>query len=135
MLAATIRGAAPILLAALGETFVERSGLLNLGVEGMMVAGAFTSFVVGLWTDHLLLGFASAGLAGLLLGLVFGVLTIGLKVNQIVVGLGLTILLDNMCSFSPSGHVRPAFSIPVYGGAAHPDSHPFEDPPGGGILF
>ena len=46
VIASTIRGTTPILLAALGETYVERSGLLNLGIEGMMVAGAFSSFVV-----------------------------------------------------------------------------------------
>ena len=46
IIASTIRGTTPILLAALGETYVERSGLLNLGIEGMMVAGAFSSFTV-----------------------------------------------------------------------------------------
>lgn len=99
VIASTLRGTAPILLAALGETYVERAGLLNLGIEGMMVAGAFSSFLVGLKMDNLMLGFLTAGLVGIFFGLVFGLMTITLKVNQIVVGLGLTIFLHSGCSF------------------------------------
>jgi len=97
--ASTIRGTTPILLAALGEAYAERSGLLNLGIEGMMVAGAFSSFVVALKMSSLLSGFVFAAVVGLTLGLVFGILTITLGVNQIVVGLGLTIFARSMCSF------------------------------------
>jgi simple sugar transport system permease protein len=97
--ASTIRGSTPILLAALGEAYAERSGLLNLGIEGMMVAGAFSSFVVALKMNSLFSGFVFAAAVGLTLGLVFGILTITLGVNQIVVGLGLTIFLRSMCSF------------------------------------
>lgn len=99
ILASTIRGTTPILLAALGEAFTERSGLLNLGIEGMMVAGAFSSFVVALKMNSLFLGFMFAAAVGLTLGLVFGILTVTLRVNQIVVGLGLTIFAHSMCSF------------------------------------
>ena len=99
VIASTIRGTTPILLAALGETYVERAGLLNLGIEGMMVAGAFSSFLVGLKMDSLMLGFLTAGLVGILLGLIFGLMTVTLKVNQIVVGLGLTIFSHSGCSF------------------------------------
>ena len=99
VIASTLRGTTPILLAALGETYVERAGLLNLGIEGMMVAGAFSSFLVGLKMDNLMLGFLSAGLVGILLGLLFGLMTITLKVNQIVVGVGLTIFAHSMSSF------------------------------------
>ena len=97
--ASTIRGTTPILLAALGETYAERSGLLNLGIEGMMVTGAFSSFFVALKMDSLFSGFASAAVVGLTLALVFGILTITLGVNQIVVGLGLTIIARSICSF------------------------------------
>jgi simple sugar transport system permease protein len=99
ILASTIRGTTPILLAALGEAYAERSGLLNLGIEGMMVAGAFSSFAVALEMNSLLAGFVFAGVVGLTLGFIFGILTITLGVNQIVVGLGLTILASSMCSF------------------------------------
>ena len=97
--ASTIRGTTPILLAALGEAYAERSGLLNLGIEGMMVAGAFSSFVVALKMNSLFSGFVFAAAVGLTMGLVFGILTIILGVNQIVVGLGLTIFARSMCSF------------------------------------
>jgi simple sugar transport system permease protein len=99
IIASTIRGTTPILLAALGEAYVERSGLLNLGIEGMMVAGAFSSFAVALKLDSLFYGFIASGAVGLTLGLVFGILTISLRVNQIVVGLGLTIFAHSMSSF------------------------------------
>jgi ABC-type uncharacterized transport system permease subunit len=99
VIATTMRGTTPILLAALGDTYVERSGLLNLGIEGMMVAGAFSSFVVALKLNNLVCGFLAAGAVGLTLGLVFAILTITLRVNQIVVGLGLTIFAQSMSSF------------------------------------
>ena len=99
VIASTIRGTTPILLAALGEANVERSGILNLGIEGMMIAGAFSSFAVALRADSLVFGFLSASVVGLTLGLVFGFLTITLRVNQIVVGLGLTIFANSMSSF------------------------------------
>ncbi len=99
VMASTIRGTTPILLAALGEAYVERSGLLNLGIEGMMVAGAFSSFAVALQLNSLFYGFLTAAAVGLTLGLVFGILTITLRVNQIVVGLGLTIFAHSMSSF------------------------------------
>ena len=99
ILASTIRGTTPILLAALGEAYAERSGLLNLGIEGMMIAGAFSSFVVALKMNSLLGGFICAAAVGLTLALVFDILTVTLRVNQIVVGLGLTIFAGSMCSF------------------------------------
>ena len=99
IIASTIRGTTPILLAALGEAYVERSGQLNLGIEGMMVAGAFSSFAVGVASNSLFYGFLAAAAVGLTLGLVFGILTISLRVNQIVVGLGLTIFAHSMSSF------------------------------------
>jgi simple sugar transport system permease protein len=99
IIASTLRGTTPILLAALGEAYVERSGLLNLGIEGMMVAGAFSSFTVALKLNNLFFGFLAAAAFGLTLGLVFGILTITLRVNQIVVGLGVTIFAHSMSSF------------------------------------
>jgi len=99
IIASTVRGTTPILLAALGDTYVERSGQLNLGIEGMMVAGAFSSFAAGLELNSLVAGYLAAVAVGLTLGLVFGILTITLGVNQIVVGLGLTIFAHSMSSF------------------------------------
>ena len=99
VIASTIRGTTPILLAALGEAKVERAGILNLGIEGMMIAGAFSSFTAALKLNSLVFGFLTAAFVGLTLGFVFGILTITLRVNQIVVGLGITIFANSMSSF------------------------------------
>ena len=99
VIASTLRGTTPILLAALGDAYAERSGLLNLGIEGMMVAGAFASFFAALKLNNLMAGFIAAAAVGLTLGLVFAILTVTLRVNQIVVGLGLTIFAQSMSSF------------------------------------
>ncbi len=87
-----------MLLAACGETYSESSGILNLGIEGMMVAGAFSSFLVGLQTNIVSLGFLVAAIIGAGLGLVTGFLVISLRLNQIVVGLGMTIFVGSLCN-------------------------------------
>ncbi len=87
-----------MLLAALGETYSESSGILNLGIEGMMVAGAFSSFLVGLQTDIVPLGIFAAAVIGAVLGALTGLLVIGLRLNQIVVGLGITIFVTSFCN-------------------------------------
>ena len=89
----TIAGAAtPILIAALGELVVEKSGVLNLGVEGMMLIGAVITVAVTLTTGNHLLAIACAALAAALASLIFGVLTLTLSANQVATGLALTIL-------------------------------------------
>ena len=88
----TIIGAAtPLLLAALGELVVERSGVLNLGVEGMMLAGAVTGFAVTMLTGSGISGVLAGALAGVAMALLFGVLTLTLLANQVATGLALTI--------------------------------------------
>lgn len=91
--------AVPLLLAALGETFAERSGLLNLGLEGMMLIGAFGGFYVALNTESTWLGLLTGVGLGLLLGLFFGLLTITWGVDQIIVGLGITIFAGGLTGF------------------------------------
>ncbi|MBW1695739.1 MAG: ABC transporter permease [Deltaproteobacteria bacterium] len=98
VLASTLRGCTPMLLAALGETYGESSGILNLGIEGMMVAGAFSSFWAGLQTDMVPFGFFAAAITGAGLGLITGVLVVSLGLNQIVVGLGMTIFVTSLCN-------------------------------------
>ena len=89
----TMAGAAtPILLAALGELVVEKSGVLNLGVEGMMLIGAVITVAVTLTTGNHLLAIVCAALAASLASLIFGVLTLTLSANQVATGLALTIL-------------------------------------------
>ncbi|WP_181257061.1 ABC transporter permease [Pseudaminobacter soli (ex Li et al. 2025)] len=84
--------ATPLLIAAVGELVVERSGVLNLGVEGMMVMGAVTGFGVALTTGSPWLGFLAATAVGALFSLLFAFLTLTLVTNQVATGLALTLL-------------------------------------------
>ncbi len=84
--------ATPLLLAALGELVVERSGVLNLGVEGMMVMGAVCGFGAAAMTGSPWLGMLAAIAAGVLFSLLFGVLTLSVATNQVATGLSLTLL-------------------------------------------
>jgi len=99
LLSAGLIAAVPLLLAALGETFAERAGLLNLGLEGMMLLGAFGGFYVALNSQSILAGLATGVLLGLVLGLLFGFLTITLQVDQVIIGLGLTIFAGGLTGF------------------------------------
>ena len=91
ILVATLRAATPLMLAGFGELITERSGVLNLGVEGMMLMGAACGFIGTMLTGSLLIGFIVAMLAGAALALLFGVLTLTLMANQVATGLALTI--------------------------------------------
>lgn len=91
LFAGLVVAATPLLFAALGELVVEKSGVLNLGVEGMMIMGAVTGFAVGVWTGDPGWGFIAAAAAGAVLALVFGILTQLLLSNQIATGLALTL--------------------------------------------
>lgn len=91
ILVATLRAATPLMLAGFGELVTERSGVLNLGVEGMMLVGAVFGFIGAVSTGSLLAGFLLAMVAGAALALVFGVLTLSLMANQVATGLALTI--------------------------------------------
>ncbi|MEM8787231.1 MAG: ABC transporter permease [Pseudomonadota bacterium] len=83
--------AMPLMLAALGEMVVEKSGVLNLGVEGMMIIGAIAGFAIAVESGSALLALVAAALAGAALALVFGVLTQVLLANQVATGLALTL--------------------------------------------
>jgi simple sugar transport system permease protein len=87
-----VASATPILFAALGELVVEKSGVLNLGVEGMMLIGAVITVAVTLTTGNTMLAIACAALAAAAAALIFGVLTLSLSANQVATGLALTIL-------------------------------------------
>ncbi len=83
--------ATPLIFAALGELVVERSGVLNLGVEGMMVMGAVAGFAATLASGSYAVGFLAAVAAGSVLAVLFGVLTQVLLSNQVATGLALTL--------------------------------------------
>lgn len=101
----------PLLFATLGEIITERSGNLNLGVEGMMLMGAVMGFSAGLNTGNPYLAVLSGALGGLIGALIFAFLTIQLKVNQVVCGLSLSIFGSGFASFmgkSLTGKAAPA---------------------------
>ena len=85
-----ITASTPLLLAAIGELVVERSGVLNLGVEGMMAVGAVSGFGAALMTGNPYVGVLAALVAGALLSLLFGFLTLTMVSNQVATGLALT---------------------------------------------
>ena len=87
-----IAASTPLLLAATGELVVERSGVLNLGVEGMMIVGAACGFAGAYMSGSTVVGALCGILAGAALATIFGILTLGLAVNQVATGLALTIL-------------------------------------------
>ncbi|MEC3861832.1 ABC transporter permease [Mesobacterium sp. TK19101] len=92
LIASIMVSATPILLAAIGEAVVEKAGVLNLGVEGMMIVGAVVGFAVAVNTGSPGLGFVAAALASAILSLSFGFLTQYLLSNQVATGLGLTLV-------------------------------------------
>ncbi|WP_153769179.1 ABC transporter permease [Labrenzia sp. CE80] len=92
VLLTVITAATPLLIAAIGELVVERSGVLNLGVEGMMIMGAVVGFAVANQTGSGTLGVLAAIVAGMGMALIFGFLALSLVTNQVATGLALTIL-------------------------------------------
>jgi simple sugar transport system permease protein len=88
ILASGIRLATPYLYAAIGETFGQKSGVLNLGVEGQMLLGAFAAFYVSLKTGNLWLGVLIAMLVGALMGLAMAYVTVNLQAQQGISGIG-----------------------------------------------
>jgi len=88
VVASAIRLAVPLLLASLGETFGQRSGVLNLGVDGIMLLGAFTGYYTVLKSGNVWLGLFAAGIVGLFLGLASAVIAVTLKAEQGISGIG-----------------------------------------------
>jgi len=91
ILVSMVLSATPLLLAATGELVTEKSGVLNLGVEGMMIVGAVIGFAVTATSDDHALGLTCAALAGAAMAALFGFLTLFLLANQVATGLALTI--------------------------------------------
>ena len=113
LLGGALRISSPILLAALGETLIERAGVLNLGIEGTVLLAAFSGFVTAQLTGSLWLGLGAAALTGVLMCLLMGFLSVTLKLNQHVSGLGITLLATGLALY--------AFRL-LYGGSSTPPS-------------
>jgi simple sugar transport system permease protein len=106
--------ATPIALASLSGIYSERSGVVNIGIEGMMLMGAFISVVFASLTDNIYIGFLAGALSGLILGLLHAVLTIRYRMNQIISGAGIIILSLGLTSFLDRAFVstNPALNDP-----------------------
>lgn len=105
LLASLMVAATPILLAAIGELVVERAGVLNLGVEGMMITGAVCGFIAAVATGSPWIGFLAAALGGALLSSLFGVLTQFLLSNQVATGLALTLFGLGLSALMGQGYL------------------------------
>jgi ABC-type uncharacterized transport system permease subunit len=99
VLATGIIAGTPLLFAALGELLSEKAGVMNLGVEGMMLIGAVTGFAVNIYTHNLWAGILAAMIAGGLLATIHAFLTITLRANQVVSGLALTIFGTGLSAY------------------------------------
>ena len=95
----TIVMATPLALAGVGEVYCERSGVLNLGIEGIMLMAAFLSFYSTYVTGSLLVGYLAGVLIGLALGLLMAFLSITLRVNQVIAGMGIFFLGFGLSDF------------------------------------
>ncbi|MEM7471201.1 MAG: ABC transporter permease [Pseudomonadota bacterium] len=121
LVASLMVAATPIILAAIGEMIVEKAGVLNLGVEGMMIVGAICGFAIAVETGSPLVGFIAAAFGGAVLSLLFGILTQYFLSNQVATGLGLTLFGLGLSSLMGQGYVgiRPPatekINIPVLG--------------------
>ncbi|MBE7638162.1 ABC transporter permease [Sneathiella sp. P13V-1] len=100
-----ITAATPLVFAAIGELVTEKSGVLNLGVEGMMLVGAVAAFATATVTGSYLLAIAAAALAGAALAFVFGILTLSLMANQVATGLALTLFGVGLSALAGQGFV------------------------------
>jgi len=100
IVAATFRNATPLVYGTVGETYTERAGILNLGIEGTMYAGAFFGFATAYHTGDPWIGLLGAIVVGLIAGFLMGLLTVTFGANQHVSGLGLTIVLIGVSEFA-----------------------------------
>ncbi len=98
-LASTAGAATPVIFASMGELVAERAGVLNLGLEGMMLTGAVMGFAVTLSTGSAGLGLGAAALAGMALALLFAFLVLTLQTNQVATGLALTLFGVGLSAF------------------------------------
>ena len=120
LLASGIRTGTSILFATIGEIFAERSGVLNLGVEGMMVLGAMSAYGVAYLTGNAWIGLLAAALVGGVLALLHAFVTVTLHADQVVSGLALTFVGMGLASVVgaplvdvPQAPRLPGFAIPL----------------------
>lgn len=137
MLVSSLIRATPIALAALSGIYSERSGVVNIGIEGMMLSGAFSSVVFASLTGNMLVGVLAGIITGMLLGLLHAVLSIKYLVNQIISGTGIIILSLGLTSYLQRSVLNqyPALNSPGPAIAAAPIPGLWNIPVIGPILF
>ncbi len=122
LIGAGLLSAVPLLFAGLGETIAEQSGILNVGLEGMMLGGAFVGFITTLDSGDLWLGLLAGGVAGLVVSLAMVVFCVRLGLDQIVVGIGIVLVVEGATSLLhttwfgttyPRLPAQPQLAIPV----------------------
>ncbi|MFN6951078.1 MAG: ABC transporter permease [Albidovulum sp.] len=115
LIASLMVAAVPIMLAAIGELVVEKAGVLNLGVEGMMIVGAICGFVTSVHTGSPVLGFIGGAAGAMALSLIFAFLTQVLLANQVATGLALTLFGLGLSSLMGQGYngIKPPSVAPV----------------------
>ncbi len=118
-LAGIVRSGAPLVLAAIGETFTERAGVVNLSLDGSLVLSALAGFVVGISTQSIVIGTLAAMIVGAVIALIVAVSSIELKQSQVAVGFVLTLLCRDLAIFlgtsyrGKQGLPAPFFAIPI----------------------
>jgi simple sugar transport system permease protein len=96
LLFGAVTAAIPLLLAGLGEQMSEKAGVLNIGIEGMMLAGAYLGFVGSFYSGSLWLGFLTGAVGGVAVALIMALLCVRIGLNQIVIGIALTLGLEGL---------------------------------------
>jgi simple sugar transport system permease protein len=107
VLGGALRVSTPFLFVSLGESITERSGRINLGLEGILVMGAMSGYAVSYWSGSPWLGVFAAGIAGLLLGVLHGLICNLPRVNDIAVGIGLMLFGTGFAFFLGKPFVQP----------------------------
>ncbi len=134
VLAVTLRQAIPLVLGALCGLMGERSGVINIGIEGQMLLAAFLAFMTVVWTDNLWLGVAVGVLVGVVMGLMLAFMAVTLKMDQIIAGTVLNILAIGLTGYyyqigvSIKGKFTP-IAIPVLSKIPLLGPVLFENPP------
>ncbi len=106
LLASVLAASAPLIIIALGETLTEKSGVINLSLDGAVLLSAMAAFVVAKETDSLLLGFLGGGCAGMLAGIIVGYFSIYLHLSQVAVGFALSLLCRDLAYFLGNPYSR-----------------------------
>jgi simple sugar transport system permease protein len=120
-IAGLVRSGAPLILAAIGETFTERVGVVNLSLNGSLMLAGLAGFIVGVSTQSLVLGMAAAAAVGMLVALIVAAASIELKQSQVAVGFVLTLLCSDLAVFlgeswrNTKGLPTPYLTIPILG--------------------